>query len=194
MTTAIKTITAPTLLSLVSLAEMRLHCKLDVDGGGTHPDDSALQIALGAAHRYAEHYTGAAIGQQTRELALDEFPAGPIQIKPAPVSSITSVKYLDTSAVEQTMDSADYTLDDYSNPPWLIAAYGTDWPSTLDAANAVKVRFVCGSNTIDPAVKSAILLLVGHYYANREGVAPGNQAEIPLGINSLLDTAKDWSR
>lgn len=194
MTTAIKTITAPTLLSLVSLAEMRLHCKLDPDGGGTHPDDSQLQIALAAAHRMAEHHTGAAIGAQVREIALDAFPDGPIKLKPGPVSSITSVKYLDTASVEQTMDSADYSLDDYSTPAWLVPAYGTLWPVTLDAANAVKVRFACGTNAIDPAIKAALLLLVGHLYANREAVAPGSQTEIPLGVASLLDTARDWSR
>lgn len=188
---ATKIITAPTLLSIVTLAEMRLHCKLDVDGGGTHPDDSALQIALGAAHAYAEHYTNTALGAQVRELALDAFPAdGPIQLSPGPVSSITSVKYLSTDSVETTIDSADYTLDDYSVPAWVLPAYGVSWPTPLDAANAVKVRFACGSNTLAPAAKSALLLLVGHYYANREGVAPSSQAEIPLGVNSLLDTVK----
>ena len=90
---AIKTITAPTLLSIVSLAEMRLHCKLDTTGG-VHADDSQLQIALGAAHGYAEHYTQNALGAQTLELALDEFPAngGSIELARGPVISITSVR------------------------------------------------------------------------------------------------------
>jgi uncharacterized phiE125 gp8 family phage protein len=189
-----KLITAPTLLSLISLAELRQHCKLDVDGSGTHPDDSLLQIYLAAAHQHAEHHTGTAIGAQVVELALDDFPAGPILLAPGPVSSVTSLKYLDTAGVEQTLSAGAYTLDEYANPAWLIQAYGTLWPAPLDAANAVKVRYTAGSNTIAPALKAALLLMVGHLYANREGAAPGSLAQIPLGVASLLDTVRDWSR
>lgn len=189
-----KLITPPSLLSVISLAELRQHCKLDVDGTGTHPDDSLVQTYLAAAHQHAEHHTGTAIGSQVIELALDAFPNGAIRLTPGPVASVSSVKYLDTAGVEQTLSSSLYALDDFATPAWLTEAFGTLWPATLDAANAVKVRYTAGFNTIAPALKSALLLMVGHLYANREGAAPGSLAEIPLGVASLLDTVRDWSR
>ena len=103
---------------------------------------------LEAAFAYCEHYTGRSLGSQTLELALDEFPAGDIQLPQGPVTSITSVKYYDTAEVLQTMDSADYSLDDYSDPQWLSPAYDTEWPDTLATVNAVKVRYVAGAATL----------------------------------------------
>ena len=40
-------------------------------------------------------------------------------------------------------------------------------------------------------VKQAILLLIGHWYANREEVAIGAAAnQVPMGVNALLWTRK----
>lgn len=39
---------------------------------------------------------------------------------------------------------------------------------------------------VDEVINSAALLIVGHLYANREAVAPGQQAEIPVGVDWLL--------
>lgn len=39
---------------------------------------------------------------------------------------------------------------------------------------------------MNAAIKSAVLLMVGHYYANREAVATVNTAEAPLAVKWLL--------
>ena len=39
---------------------------------------------------------------------------------------------------------------------------------------------------IDEAIHSAAQLVIGHLYANREAVAPGQAAEIPMGADWLL--------
>ncbi|EPD35463.1 head-tail connector protein [Delftia acidovorans] len=39
---------------------------------------------------------------------------------------------------------------------------------------------------IDEAIHSAAQLIIGHLYANREAVAPGQAAEIPMGADWLL--------
>lgn len=180
----VKVITAAT--QQILTADLRAHCRID----GT--DEDALLVGfLAAAVAHAEHYTGRSIGSQTLELALDEFPAGPIELPQGPVTSITSIKYIDESEVEQTLSSTLYTLDDYSIKCWAIPAVDTEWPDTLACANAVKVRYVAG--TLPAAVKSALLLTVGHLYENRESTSPTEVFELPLGVKSLLDTVKDWS-
>jgi uncharacterized phiE125 gp8 family phage protein len=186
----IKVITAPS--ALLTLAQLRLHLELDTTAG-VHAADDLITAQLWAAHEYAEHYTGCSFGSQTLELALDEFPDGPIQLLRGPVTGITSVKYYDADQVLQTMDSADYSLDDYSVPQWLAPAYDTDWPDTLDTPNAVQVRYVAGAATVPYAAVAAIKLIVGHLFANRESVGPDRLAAVPQGAHALLDTLKVYA-
>jgi len=186
---ATKLITAPTLTSIISLAELRAHLKLD----GT-ADDAQASAALAAAHGDAEHYTGTSIGAQVRELALDAFPyAGGIRLPNGPVTAITSVKYIDGASVEITLATNQYMLDDYQTPAWLLPTVDTVWPDTLETVNAVKVRYACGVDAVPGAVKYALLLAAGHFFENRESVASGSMAEVPLGQRTLLDTARDYS-
>jgi len=179
--------------ALLTLAELRLHLKLDTTGG-VHEDDTIIAALLTAAHEYCEHYTGRSFGSQTLELALDEFPSGAVQLPQGPVTSVTSVTYIDTLQAITVLSSANYVLDDYSAPAWLIPAYDAEWPDTLDTTNAVKVRYVAGASTLPSAVRAALLLLVGHLYENRQGVSSGTAfTTVPLGVEALLDTQRMWS-
>lgn len=186
-----KVITPPA--AVLDLEQLRRHCKIDPPDATNDADDD-LTAALAAAHATAQHYTGISIGSQTLELALDEFPEGGIQLLQGPVTSITSVSYVDENGDTQTLASSAYSLDDYSTPAWLLPAADTDWPSTYAAANAVKVRYVAGASALDGAVAQALRLLVGLYFDNRNAADKGALTEIPFGVKALLNTVKDWSR
>lgn len=169
----------------IPTVDLRVHCR-------TGSDEDALLIAfLAAAVGHAEHYTGRSFGQQVLELALDEFPTGPIELTQGPVASITSVTYADEDGVTQTLSNTLYTLDDYGLQAWAVPAYDTEWPSTQAVANAVKVRYVVGN--LPAAVRAALLLTVGHLFENREASAPVALQELPMGVKALLDTVKVWS-
>ena len=181
-----KVIQPPT--QVITLAELREHLRVEE----VAPAQDAMIIAyLDASRDYAQHYTGTAIGNQTIEIALDCFPENGILLAPGPVTSITSIKYIDSAGVEQTVANTLYTLDDYGMQHWALPKSGTSWPTPLDVANSVKVRYVAG--TLAPAVRSALLLHVGFVFANREAVNIGNiTSELPLGVRALLDTVKVW--
>lgn len=49
------------------------------------------------------------------------------------------------------------------------------------------------SGQLPPAVNHAILLLVGHFYNNRESVAFANAAVIPLAYEYLLQPYKSYA-
>lgn len=188
---AIKVITPPS--AVLTLEQLRRHCKVDPPDVANDADQD-LSAALTAAHRFAEHYTGISIGSQTLELALDAFPAGGIQLLQGPVTSISSVKYIDVNGTEQTLSNILYALDDYSVPAWLLPAASTDWPASADVANAVKVRYVAGAAAVDGAVAQALRLLAGLYFDNRNAADKGEMFDLPFGVKALLDTVKDWSR
>lgn len=184
MNNRLKLITAPT-EEPVTLAEAKLQCRVD----GTD-EDALLTALIKAARELAENQTGRALCTQTWELALDAFPAAEIELPLPPVQSITSIKYLDASAVEQTLSADVYALDSYGSlRHWVLPAYGAAWPAALAAANAVKIRFVAGHGAaaVPQGIKQWMLLQIGHWYAVRESVNVGSSVnELPF-VGALLD-------
>ena len=85
--------------------------------------------------------------------------------------------YTDADGVTQTVPPGDYTLDTYSAEPWIVPHAA--WPATMSTINAVRVRWIAGAGCPEP-LRQAILLLVAHFYANREAVGPKLE-ELPLG-------------
>lgn len=171
----------------IDMATLKAHLRVD------HAfEDSIIGAYLSAAMAYAQHYTGVAIGEQEIELALDGFPSGAISLPLAPASSLVSVIYVDESAIEQTLLSSAYALDNYGLSHWVMAAAGTEWPATYEAANVVRVRYIAGAG-LDSAVKAALMLLVGHLYETRQDATEKKLSSVPIGVNALLDTVRAWA-
>jgi len=106
-----------------------------------------------------------------------------------PLVSVESVTYVDVDGAVQTMAPADYVVRPAEEPGEIVLAYGESWPVTRDVPDAVTVDFTCGYGDADavPApIKSAVLLIVGTLYANRETVAPTAMQEIPHNAEWLL--------
>ena len=186
----LKVITAPT-VEPVTLATAKLHARVEIDD-----DDDLIEAYISAARERAEHLTERALAPATLCLYLDAFPADGIQIPRPPVSAIVSVQYVDGAGDLQTVDSADYALDDAQEPAWLLPAYGFSWPSTLDVANAVRVTYTAGytADACPAQVKAYILAVVAGMYAQREILASGDK--LPKSVqflDGLLDAYKVWS-
>jgi len=108
--------------------------------------NSELARILTATRRQVEHDSERRLITQTIKMYLDDFPSTHImEIRTAPVASITSVKYLDTDGNEQTLSSSTYTEDLTSTPPRIILQDGNSWPATEGGVpNTVYVEFVAG--------------------------------------------------
>ena len=187
-----KIITAAT-TEPISLAEARNHLRIEAYGSPeAHPDDDKIELLIKSAREWCEEYTGRAFASQTIEMALDDFPENEIELPITPVTSITSVKYINVSGVETTISNSTYALDDYSQPNWLILTAGSLWPITNGGANNVKIRMVVGNTSanIPSAIKSAMLLIVGNLYENRqEDIAATSRVtfnSLPMGVYNLL--------
>ncbi len=177
----------------ITLAEARKHLRIEPYGSPeAHPDDSYISMLITAAREWCEQYTGRGLASQTIEMALDEFPDNEIQLPLTPVTSITSVKYVSTAGVETTISNSVYALDDYSQPNWLVLTYGSVWPDTNGGANNIKIRMVAGntSSNIPFPIKSAILLIIGNLYENRQedqlATSKATFNSLPMGVYNLL--------
>ncbi|MEW5921571.1 MAG: head-tail connector protein [Bacillota bacterium] len=183
---ALSLVTAPA-VEPVDLASAKTHLRVD----GTD-EDVLITALITAAREYCEGFQNRACITQTWDLWLDSFPSEDyIRIPLPPLQSVASVKYYGTDNAEYTMAAADYFVDNKSEPGRLVLAYGKSWPSTtLRPVNGIVVRFTAGhgdATNVPQAIKQAMLLLIGHWYANREAVLTGSiSKEIEFAVKSLL--------
>jgi uncharacterized phiE125 gp8 family phage protein len=158
----------------------------------TISDSTLIESYIKAAREYCEAFQNRTYITTTWELWLDAFPSKDyIEIPLPPLSSISSVKYYDTANVEATMSASDYFTDTKNEPGRVCLGYGKTWPSTtLRSYNGVCVTFVAGETTaaaVSQKVKQAMLLLIGHWYSNRETVNIGNiTSKLDFTVEALL--------
>jgi len=116
---------------------------------------------------------------------------------------ITHVKYLNTAGVQQTLAGTDYVVAARGEAALIVPAYGKSWPSTRDWLDAsgnypVEVRFIAGYGTkgtdVPETFRQAMLLLIGHWYENREEVSEAALAQVPTAAEALLsqDRFSPW--
>lgn len=181
---AIRLITEPA-FEPVTLEEAKLHLRVDHT-----EDDLLISEYIKASRMFVEKFTARALVAQTWELVIDSFPSSEIQLPLPPLQSVESIKYDDSAGVEQTLGTTQYEVDTVSEPGWVVPVI-TGWPSgTFNGINAVRIRFVAGYasansppiDTVPSSLKSAILLQVGNFYANRESQVVGTIVnQLPTG-------------
>lgn len=210
----LRLITAP-VLDVVTLAEARAQCRVDIDN--TDEDTLISRYVAAAVARFdgRDGILGMALRPQTWDLIVPRFPGGfytgvdadgagwaasgwawqgRIALPLPPTISVTSVKYLDETETERTLDPACYrVIDGGGAGAQIVLKTGYTWPSTVVAPDAVRVRFVCG-HAAAPAVpalpeeiRQAVLLLVGEWYSNRSNAIVGTTAvELPTAAAMLI--------
>ncbi|MGL6245642.1 head-tail connector protein [Pseudomonas sp.] len=157
----------------VTLAEAKAQCSID-----GNEFDALLTGCIAAARQRAEHETGRALCTQTRQLALDSFPAAFV-LRGAPVQSLVSLVYLGSDGVERTLDPQDTLLDKDSAPGYLLPAYGKAWPASRPVPNAVRVRYLCGyggAAEVPAAIKTWMLLAINALFEQRGAFVTGTIA------------------
>lgn len=172
---------------VVSVGEMEDHLRWE--------DASEASVILGlikAATSYVQDISGKQLLTATYDVQWARFPGcnGALVLPRVPVSSVTSVKYYDTTGTQQTMSSALYTVQDGSEhfSGYVIPAFNGQWPSTYGHDQDVTVRFVCGFGTpsdVPETFKLQIKLLVAHWFEHREAIACGDMSPTPLAFAAL---------
>lgn len=180
-------VTTPPSDEPVSVEEARAQCSIAADDDTF---DLELGIYVQAAREHAEAYTGLKIMAQTVSLKASCF-SDLERLPTAPIASIASVKYLDTDGAEQTLDAAVYEdhLEAELQPEVRLKVNQT-WPVIRQVSDAVRVSAVAGyanAAAVPAALKLAILLMVGDWFANREDTTPGRLERMPNGAATLLE-------
>lgn len=176
----------------VTLSDVKSHLRID------HTDDDAILAAYITA---AVAMVDGASGRLKRSLVTQTWKqsqpcpngAGVIWLELPPIIAVSSIEYV--SSEDNTLTTAALTDFDTiaQNDGFAIVRpkQGKSWPA-FDASrpDALQVTFTTGygdAASVPAPIKSAIYLLVGHYYANREATTDYRLREIPLGVDALLE-------
>ena len=191
-----------------NLAELKAHLRVTA----TAEDDVIHALATAARQRVEEEIKRALI-TQTWDYKFDWFEpptstgnsplvvnkARIIELPRPPLQSVSYVTYLNSNqntiylydAVGSPTVTSSLVVDSTSSPGRIIPSSQAAWPTAYDQINAITVRYVAGygdtGDSVPTPIKQAILLLVGHWYENRETVNIGNiTTEIPMTVEFLL--------
>jgi uncharacterized phiE125 gp8 family phage protein len=181
---AFKILTQPT-VEPVSLDEAKLHLRLDDSG-----EDSLVSALITAARELVETKTGRAMINRYCSQTFESFGSG-LQLQSFPVSAVSGVTYYDLSGTVTTFPASGYQAMLDMQPATLFAGVDADWPSTQAGRMLpITATFVAGHGAsgtdVPEGMKTAIKLLVAHWYRNRESVSPGQMNEVPMAVDSLL--------
>lgn len=180
---ALRVVTAATDLA-VSVADAKAFCIIETD-----EFDALIEGFIRVAHDWLQPpvgWLGRTLMQQTVRADLKVFPHGPLPLPAPPIVSIASVKYLDQLNQERTLDPALYFLDEDT----LCWADAFSPPALYWRPGAVRITYVAGyenAAALPTLARQAILMLVAHWFENREAVSVAGALNVmPIGVQDLL--------
>lgn len=180
-------ITAP-VLDPVTQSEVYRHLRLVEDATEKAYADAVADVA----REYVEQYSGTALLTQTWELTLDHWWEGVLELPYPPLQSVSSIKYIDSDGVEQTLSASAYSVTTGDPVGYVQFAADTTVPVARAEAGAIRIRFVSGytaAANIPASLKQAVLLLAANWFENREPVLLSGAIpqQIPMSARALMD-------
>lgn len=158
-------------------------------------DDTLIDTLIEAAREWCESFTGRAFIKQTWTQIIDWSFPGVIQLPYAPLTSVSSITYIDTAGTSQTLASSEYTVDIQKEPGRVYEAWTKTWPTTRFIRQAVTVTYLAGygnaASDVPVPLKTAVRQLVLHWYDQREPILVGTiSKEMEMALKSLLTPYK----
>lgn len=166
---------------------------------------SLIDALITAARSWTEEYLQRALLETQYTMTLDSFGAkysdeflinmgggqSTIFLPRSQVTSVDAIRYIDDAGATQTLATSRYRADTKSLVARITPAYSDAWPTTRCVTNAVEIDFTAGygeaAADVPQPIRSAILMMVAHWYENRVPVVIGSTAqEIPMAVKHLL--------
>jgi uncharacterized phiE125 gp8 family phage protein len=171
----------------VTVAELRTHLRIT-----STEQDTMLLALIKTARLWAEDFLRFQIVSATWEKYFDAFPLSgrEIWLQKSPVSAVTYIHYLNSSGVETTWSSDEWTADYNSTPCRVYEKYGYTYPTPQATQNSVWVRFVAGyasAADVPEIYKQGIKMKAGTLYENPTDEVTGTQVnKLDLTAEKLL--------
>lgn len=175
---------------VVTLAEAKTHLRV------THSnDDTYITALLSSVITNIESESNLKILTQTWKQVLDDFPCGnQVKFMLDPVSSVTSVTYVDENGDTQTMSVSDYQFVSWRRPQRLYRGEDlSDWPTTkVGRMGSVQITFVVGyanAAAVPEPIKQAIKVELADMYWKR---LPAEKKPLLTSSERLIQPYRLW--
>lgn len=169
----------------ITLAEAKTHLRVD----GSAEDAYIISLIAAAVSLVdGEGSLGRSMVTQTWAKWVSQSP-GVVRIGMGPFISLTSVDYYDADNAIQSATLSDYEIrldGDFVN---IRPKKGKVWPNSYIRDDSIKFTFTAGFGAaadVPDGIKHALLMLVGHWYQNREAVSDASLKEVPMAVEALL--------
>lgn len=168
--------------------------------------DPQLLEWIKAARERVEDLTGRALIDTTFDAKQPDWlcdGASDIELPRANLRSVTSVSYVDSNGVTQTLASDQYVVTAPTGPRaargTIAPAYNVTWPVVRSQPNPITIRFVAGygatASAVPRAIRQAMLLMIGDWHDLRENTIVGTiSSEVPHSAIRLLKPYYSRSR
>ena len=161
--------TAPVLEPLM-VDDVKSHARIT-----DNDSDHVLELYIKTAREAAEAYMGRGILTQSVTAWFSDFAnVMPLPLA-APLASVTSVKYYDTTATLATLDASVYDVDTSARPGRVVLAPAQSWPSLQSDQRdgRVQIVYVVGWTTaalVPELIKHGIRMYVSYLDLDRAGL------------------------
>jgi len=180
-------VTTQPIFEPVSLNDAKVYLRTIV--GDDSEDDAVIIPMITAAREFCENATGRALAVQTVTAYPRTFE--PARLPRTPIIRLVSASYTDKNGTEHEIPASDMRLSrdaivTFSNIPSV---------EELNSTDPIAVTYEAGYTMLPFALRQAILMLIGHWYNNREAVQIGsriNEVAAQHAFDNLIKQYKEW--
>lgn len=167
--------------AILTREDVKVHLRVD-----SADEDTLIDGLIDSVTSYFDGYSGIlgrALITQTWRQQFRCF--GRKMVLPVPpVQSVVSINYYDNLGVNQQVSATNWQLLTAACGSWVEPKFNKIWPVPAPGS-IITIDYIAGGDTIPKAIKQAALLLIGHWFENRQAI--GNVgSELPMGVSALI--------
>lgn len=154
----------------ITVAEAKQHARISHDD-----DDATVNRFIVTARETGEEYMSRGFFTQTWQMTLDWWYDAIYLPRAAPLQSVTTVQYYDTTGTLQVLATSVYDIDTVSRPARIVLKPGQNWPALQSTrfTPRVIITYVIGWTSVDlipERIKQGIRMYVAYLDCDREGL------------------------
>ncbi|MBY3543666.1 phage gp6-like head-tail connector protein [Rhizobium laguerreae] len=174
---------------ILTTADAKAHLRVLHDDDNTYIDGL---IAVAGDWLFGENsWIGRPAPASEWEMTMASFPVGCLDIPKPPLVTVDGVFYTPADGGAER-EITDFRTFGVGGNGYILPAIDTVWPETDGEPESVRIEFTAGYAALPASIKHAALLLIGHWYENREAATEAKLSDLPMAVDALLMPYRNW--